>query len=284
MTNRRIATDFCMCFAGRTNSGARPGACFGSGSDANSGTSAHAYLGSCTDTKSGAQTCACSGSCTNAYSGAETCAKTGTCACARSCCAALVRHADLFCASTLPLPYHYYYYYHCSYYTPIQAKLGLAASRQRFYYSLPTRPTLAPFPPCPLYGLFKPHAETFAATTVAAHMRNTGLLFHERRHSRLSFHLGAIVVFNKQLSCALECAKRNAQNISIVTECHTGCHTAGQRQSRRLSQTAQPMPAQPSARRAQSNSNCASQSLIWRLHAHQVSPPSTAQIWDVTSL
>ena len=122
----------------------------------------------------------------------------------------------------------------------------------------------------------------FSATTVAAHMRNTGLPFHERRRSRLSFHLGAIVVVNKQLSCALECAKRNAQNISIVTECHTGCHTAGQRQSRRLSQTAQPMPAQPSARRAPSSSNCVSQSLIWRLHAPQVSLPSTTQIWDVT--
>ena len=37
---------------------------------------------------------------------------------------------------------HYYYY------TPIQARLGLGASQQRFYHSLSTPPILAPSPPC----------------------------------------------------------------------------------------------------------------------------------------
>jgi hypothetical protein len=40
------------------------------------------------------------------------------------------------------------YYYHYYYYTPIQATVGLGASQQRFYDSLPIRPILAPFPPC----------------------------------------------------------------------------------------------------------------------------------------
>ena len=38
--------------------------------------------------------------------------------------------------------------YYCYYYTPIQATVGLGASQQRFYDSLPAWPILAFSPPC----------------------------------------------------------------------------------------------------------------------------------------